>query len=267
MTITIGKPCAICEIGGRQNNEDSIYPLPEAVTTDQQLFIVCDGVGGADKGEVASALACESLHTYFSTFLEGEPTNEFINKAVRYIEARFDSYVVLHPEAKGMATTLTMLYVGTSGVILAHIGDSRIYHFRNGVILHQTEDHSLVNSLLKLGQITEAELLTHPQRNVILRAIQGTDHSVEADIVCLKDIQPGDYFFMCTDGVLEQAVNLCLSSVFTGTHTAEYAKDALMDICNGKTRDNFSFYVIPVSDVNESAGFKQFLISFLYSFV
>jgi serine/threonine protein phosphatase PrpC len=157
MIITIGKPCAITEKGGRSNNEDSIYPLPEQVTLDQKLFMVCDGVGGAEKGEVASSLACESIQTFFSTFLKDDPTPEFIHKAVHYAEVCFDSYVQEHPEAMGMATTLTMAYIASSGIVLAHIGDSRIYHLRKGEILYQTEDHSLVNSLVKLGKITPEE--------------------------------------------------------------------------------------------------------------
>lgn len=73
-------------------------------------------------------MACESFQTFFSTFREGEPNADFINKAIRYTEARFDDYVAIHPEAKGMATTLTMTFVGTTGITLAHVGDSRIYH-------------------------------------------------------------------------------------------------------------------------------------------
>ena len=183
MNITIGNPWAVSEKGGRLNNEDSIFPLPETANSNQNLFLVCDGVGGAEKGEIASSLACESFQTFFSTFREGEPNADFINKAIRYTEARFDDYVAIHPEAKGMATTLTMTFVGTTGITLAHVGDSRIYHFRKGEILFQTEDHSLVNSLVKLGKITHEEVTHHPQRNVIIRAIQGTDHPTEADVV------------------------------------------------------------------------------------
>lgn len=100
----------------------------------------------------------------------------------------------------GMATTLTMAYIASSGIVLAHIGDSRIYHLRKGEILYQTEDHSLVNSLVKLGKITPEEALTHPQRNVIIRAIQGTHTPTEADIITLNDIQPDDFlsFFVRT---------------------------------------------------------------------
>jgi len=130
MNITLEQPYAISEKGGRVNNEDSIFPLSELVDSGQKLFIVCDGVGGAEKGEIASSLACDSFQTFFSTFIEGDPTEKLINKAVQYTEVRFDEYVALHTEAKGMATTLTMIYVRESGITIAHIGDSRIYQFR-----------------------------------------------------------------------------------------------------------------------------------------
>ena len=71
MNITIGNPWAVSEKGGRLNNEDSIFPLPETANSNQNLFLVCDGVGGAEKGEIASSLACESFQTFFSTFREG----------------------------------------------------------------------------------------------------------------------------------------------------------------------------------------------------
>lgn len=267
MNITIGKPCAICEKGSRFNNEDFIYPSPEAVSLEQRLFIVCDGLGGNEKGEVASSLAAESIQSFFSSFLEGDPTPAFIQKAIQYTEARFDEYVQAYPEAKGMATTLTLLYLGKSGVTLAHIGDSRIYQFRKGVIRYQTEDHSLINSLCKLGKITHEEKTTHPQKNVILRAIQGSKHPVEVDVALLRNIEPGDYFFMCTDGVLERLSDEYLSEIFTANNSTELIKDAIMEECNCKTRDNFSFYLLPVQNVREHVSVKQNILSFFYSFV
>ncbi len=267
MNITIGKPCAISEIGTRLNNEDSIYPQPETVASNQRLFIVCDGVGGADKGEVASSLACDSIQSYFSTFLEGDPTPEFIQKAIQYTEARFDDYIERNPEAKGMATTLTLLYIGMEGVILAHIGDSRIYQFRKEEILYQTEDHSLVNSLIHLGEITPQEAINHPQKNVILRAIQGNVRPVSADVILLQDIQPGDFFFMCTDGVLETLTNERLSSIFANNRMADTIKDNIVENCNGRTRDNFSFYIIPINQVQDNTGLKQNILSLFYSFI
>lgn len=267
MNITIGKPWAVCEKGGRLNNEDSIYPLPETVSSNQNLFLVCDGVGGAEKGEIASSLACESFRAYFETFLDKDVSADFINKTIHYTETRFDDYVAAHPEAKGMATTLTMVFLGSKGITLAHVGDSRIYHIRKGEIIYRTEDHSLVGSLVRLGKITKEEALRHPQRNVILRAIQGTQHSTEADVMFLTDIQAGDYLFMCTDGVLERLTDDSLSEIFGQNDSPEEIKNKVFTSCCGKTRDNFSFYIIPIQNVLDSVGFKQNILSFLYSFI
>jgi protein phosphatase len=244
MNITIGKSCAISEKGGRQNNEDAIYPQPESVKLTQKLFLVCDGVGGAQKGEIASSLACDYFQWYFLNIPEEDkPTSEFVKKALRYTEIKFDEYTAEHPEAAGMATTLTMLYVGRSGITLAHVGDSRIYQFRDGRILYKTEDHE------------------------ITRTLQGTRQSSEADVVLLNDIEPGDYFFMCTDGVLENFTDESLAALFKGKTASEVIKDTLMETCNEKTRDNFSFYIIPIQNVKESDSVKQNILSFFYSFI
>ncbi|MDR1455237.1 MAG: protein phosphatase 2C domain-containing protein [Tannerella sp.] len=267
MNIILERPYAISERGGRLNNEDSIYPLSELADSEQKLFIVCDGVGGAEKGEIASSLACESLQTFFATFLEGDPTKELITKAVQYTEVRFDEYVSQHPEAKGMATTMTLVYVGESGIIIAHIGDSRVYQFRDGQAIFQTEDHSLVNSLVKLGKITADEAERHPQKNVITRAIQGTDSPVDAEIKLLTDIHPGDYFLMCTDGVTDCIRQETLSAVFLQAASTESIKNIIVESCSVKARDNYSFYLIHIQDVQNSSNYKQYILSFLYTII
>jgi protein phosphatase len=166
-----------------------------------------------------------------------------------------------------MATTLTMLYVGTNGLTLAHIGDSRIYQFRNGQILYRTEDHSLVNSLVHLGQLSPQEAEKHPQRNIILRAVQGTAAHTEADVALIDDVKAGDYFFMCTDGIMENFTDETLAALFQERTAPEIIKDMLLESCDGKTRDNFSFYIIPIQNVQVSTGYRQNLLSFFYSFV
>lgn len=267
MHITIGKPYAASEKGGRANNEDFLYPTPEAVNTNQKLFIVCDGVGGANKGEIASSMACELFQSYISSFSEGEIDQEIINKAIQYTEVHFKDYVKNNPDAAGMATTLAMAYIGNKGITLAHVGDSRIYHFRKGRILHQTEDHSLVYSLYKLKTISKEEMKTHPKRNVITRAIQGSSNPTFADVTLLTDVEAGDYLFICTDGVLEPYTDQELSALFDGSHNAEYCKDALIENCNGVTKDNFSFYIIPIQHVRDTMTIKQNILSFFYSLI
>ena len=267
MNITIGRPFAICEKGRRPNNEDHIHPLSELAHPEQKLFIVCDGVGGAEKGEIASSLACESIDTFFATFIEGDPSEEFIHKAIQYTETRFDEYVTDHPEAKGMATTMTLVYIGDTGITIAHIGDSRIYQFRNGHPVFRTEDHSLVSALVKSGQISPEEAMFHPQRNIITRAIRGTDHPAQAEVVHLTDIQPNDYLFMCTDGVVESMTDEMLSRMFSENPATESIKNAIVEFCSENSRDNYSFYILPIQNVQNSINYKQFLLSFFYSFI
>ncbi|MDR1379876.1 MAG: protein phosphatase 2C domain-containing protein [Tannerella sp.] len=268
MNITLERPFAATEKGGRGSNEDFIYPLSELASSGERFFMVCDGVGGAEKGEIASALACDSFKTFFDTFFDAEdPSEEFINRAVLYTESRFDEYVKLHPEAKGMATTLTFLYVGASGITVAHIGDSRIYHIRDGKIIHATQDHSLVNSWVQLGKITKEEAAVHPHRNVITRAVMGSNHSVNADVKLITDIRNGDIFMMCTDGVTECFPDEKLESLFSRGLNAESLKDMIVEYCTEEARDNFSFYILPVQNVQRATGYRQYILSLFYSLV
>lgn len=266
MMITIGKPCAVCEKGGRANNEDCIYPSSECADSHQRLFLVCDGVGGSERGEIASALACDALQTFFATFLgEEDPTPSFIQRAVHYAETRFDTYLQQHPEATGMATTMTLAYIGKQSLTLAHIGDSRIYYIRNGQTLYHSEDHSLVNSLVQLGRITPAEARLHPQRHMILRAIQGSHTPTEAEVIQWQDIQTGDWLFMCSDGVLERLDESRLTQLCAETHNPAEIKENILELCDGKTHDNYSFYLIPLRKTEGTTRIKQNFLSFLYS--
>ena len=267
MNITLERPYAVTEKGKRNNNEDCIYPLSELASPGQRLFMVCDGVGGAESGEVASALACDSFQTFFSTFLEdNNPSEAFINKAVHYTESRFDEYMSQHPEAQGMATTISLLYIGETYITLAHIGDSRIYQFREGQINFVTEDHSYVQSLVNFGQITKEEAAIHPKKNIITRAVSGSTRSVNVDFTVIKDIQADDVFFLCTDGVTECYSDEQLIALFSSGQNIESVKNQLIENCSTKSKDNFSFYIIPVQSIQKISGYKHFLFSFFYSF-
>lgn len=267
MSITLEKPLGISDKGKRKNNEDCIFPLSEESVVSDRLFLVCDGVGGSEKGEVASFMACDVIQTFFKTFLKEAPDTSFIRKCVQYVEACFDNYVESYPEAKGMATTLAMLYVSDESVFAVHIGDSRIYQFRKGKIIFRTEDHSLVNSWVKMGCITPEEAQHHPQKNVILRAIQGTNHPAEADVAELKNIEDGDYFLLCSDGVVESFSDDELEQIFITTNRTSDIKEKLMEKCLLHSRDNFSFYLIQVDSIQEKTSFSKNLHTFLYSFI
>lgn len=270
MNITLAQPYAVTDKGKRSNNEDAIFPPPESDFQNQRLFIVCDGVGGAERGEIASDLACESISSYFKAFSSNSRAidKSFVQKAIEYTETCFEDYISNHPEAKGMATTLTLAYLGKSQITIAHIGDSRVYHIRGGQIIHKTEDHSLVNYLVKTGQLTPQAALTFSKKNVILRAIQGSHNPVEAEVVVLKNIMPGDYLFLCTDGVLERIDDEKLMEIFKkGGANCYDIKGMISDICSEKSRDNYSFYIIPIQKTADIAEEAQKVFSFFYSLI
>jgi len=267
MNITIQKPFSFSEKGKRLNNEDFVFPSHEHSNIDSRLFLVCDGVGGANKGEDASSIACDSIQTYFRTYLDTEKefNPQIIEKSIRYAEILFDDHIRKHPSAKGMATTLCLLYVAPKAIYLTHAGDSRIYQFRNGKIIFKTEDHSFVNSMVKSGLIKPEDAATHPQKNVICRAIQGSFLPVEVDIVKITDVLPDDTFFMCTDGVTEVWSDDDLCKLFSSRKSAEEKMDTIKDNCHDKAQDNYSACLIPIHEITKVNVLKQiFLYTFTY---
>jgi len=267
MNITIKKPVSFSEKGGRLNNEDFVFPGNEQSSINNRLFLVCDGVGGSNKGEDASSIACDSIQTYFHTYLDSEKefNPQIIEKSIRYAEILFDEHVRKHPDSKGMATTLCLLFFAHDAVYLTHAGNSRIYQFRNGKIIFKTEDHSMVNSLIKSGLLKLEDAATHPQKNVICRAIQGSFLPVEVDIVKITDVHPNDVFFMCTDGVTEVWSDNELGKLLSSRKSSEEKIDVIKEKCQDNAHDNYSGCLIPIHEVNKVNAIKHiFLYTFMY---
>jgi PPM family protein phosphatase len=175
----------------RRRNEDAYVLAPP-------LFAVADGMGGAQAGEVASKLAAAALEDTDPGRLIGpERVASLIQEANRRVHERSSS----DPSTSGMGTTMTVAVVEDEGVVIGHVGDSRAYLVRDGRIEQITEDHSLVNELLKSGRLSAHEAETHPQRSVITRAV-GTDPDVDVDSFTI-DARDGDVFLICSDGLTD----------------------------------------------------------------
>lgn len=261
MKITIKKPVKFWEIGKKDNQEDFLWPNPKKVEPNEQMrvFLMCDGVGGQDSGEVASETAGTAIGEYITSHM---PDNGIFTKAdfEAALAYGYDELDKVDTGAfKKMGTTMTCLVLHRGGALVAHIGDSRIYHVRPSQatedgrtgIIYQTQDHSLVNDLLRAGEITEEEAINFPQKNVITRAMQpNLERRYKADIYNINDVQAGDYFFLCCDGVLEQLTNEKLGTVLSdGTLSNEEKRDAIQAVCDGVTRDNYTCWLIQVEDV------------------
>lgn len=257
--LTIQQPLGFTFQGKRENNEDAIHPSLGTATLQNRFFIVCDGVGGAQKGELASQIAVTGFADYFTK----HPTDTFSEGAIKaafaYVLEEFDAMLKAQYLLRGMATTLTLVGIGEKDVTVAHIGDSRIYQIRSGKIIFKSEDHSKVNYLLKMGLITSQQAQNHPERNVITRAIQGSHKETDIEINHLIDVKSGDYFFQCTDGVLENVTDEALSQILGSNQANEKKLQLLLNLCEGNTRDNYSGYLLQIADVGSTQMAKEWI--------
>ena len=237
------------ELGQRSNQEDSIYPPLGADARGVRLFIVCDGMGGHERGEVASRVVCETMSQYILSHPDESDYDSLLQAS---IEAAYTALDLRDDGAdRKMGTTLALLMLHTGGATVAHIGDSRVYQFRpaDGPIparvLFKTSDHSLVNDLIRLGELTEEEAKTFPQRNVITRAMMPhQERPSRADVAHIFDVRPGDYFFLCSDGVLENMEDSQLLSLLTRDGQTDEEKLEMLRQATRNNRDNHSAYIV-----------------------
>ena len=204
----------------REGNEDSML-------VDPPLFVVADGMGGAQAGEVASGLAVETLG-------ERPPDDgnveEELSEAIVQANRRIHDKAQDDRELAGMGTTLTAAFVHDGKVTLGHVGDSRAYRYRDGELAQLTDDHSLVAELERHGKITAAEARVHPQRSMILRAL-GIGAEVEVDTYCFVG-EPGDVFLLCSDGLSGLVHDAVIGEVLEGCESLEAAAEKLIELAN-----------------------------------
>lgn len=243
------------ELGSRKNQEDSLYPLPLDLTDGARCFVLCDGMGGHDSGEVASDAVCRALGACADSRNDGrEPFAysdfcEALDSAYDALDAR-DTFAT-----KKMGTTMTFLALHSGGCMIAHIGDSRVYHLRPGCgILFETYDHSLVNAMLMSGELTEESAKTFDRKNVITRVMQpNLEYRSRADVKTIRDIRPGDYFFMCSDGVNEVMESSDIADVLLDGSLGDADKMRIIKERTEDANDNHTAFLIRVIGVEGEA--------------
>jgi len=217
----------------RDANEDAYY-LSDG---DLNLFIIADGMGGHNAGEVASQIAIDTIREYISKkigqseSISDENINKFLKEAIICANHAIFSKSLEEIEYQGMGTTLTVVLI-LSKIFIGHVGDSRAYLLRNDHIIQITQDHSLVAELLRNGSITENEARTHPQRNIITRAL-GTEENITVDLYIL-DPKRSEIIVLCTDG-LSNLVNADeIKDVITSSHSLQNACESLVSLANAR---------------------------------
>jgi PPM family protein phosphatase len=222
----------------RQGNEDNYFVRAP-------LFVVADGMGGAQAGEVASEMAVAS-------FDAGLPDGEPAQGLVRVIE---DANRRIHERARnesqraGMGTTVTAAYVGGDEVTIAHVGDSRAYVLRGGDLIRLTRDHSLVGELVARGKLTEEQAEMHPQRSVITRSV-GPEPDVQVD-VHVYQARAGDLFMVCSDGLTSMVTEPGVKSILERAGSLDRAGRELIEAANeAGGRDNITVILFRLEDVD-----------------
>ena len=251
------KSYSIWEQGPRKKQEDSLFPEYGKENGNDRCFIVCDGMGGHSSGEVASRTVCSAFSKSIMSRCqdaEGDFSDEIFKAALN------DAYDELDKQDNGaekkMGTTLTFLKLHKDGATIAHIGDSRVYHIRPGQsveetkILFQTLDHSLVNDLIKIGELTPEEAKNSSQKNVITRAMQpNMERRHRADIYHTYDIKAGDYFMLCSDGILEQFEDDNIKFIFSDKGGDAENKAKILVQATEHNHDNHTAIIVHILDV------------------
>ena len=224
----------------RRANEDSVLAR-------SPLFVVADGMGGAQAGEVASKIAVEAFQHGLPD--GSEPERELADLA-QQANSRIHELSHENAEQAGMGTTLTAVYVGESDIAIAHVGDSRAYCMRDGELLKLTDDHSLVDELMRQGRLTPEEAVQHPQRSVITRAL-GPEGTVEVDTRSFR-ARAGDVYLVCSDGLTTMLSEEEIAGVLASKATLREAGEALIAAANAAGgRDNITVVLLGVREVAE----------------
>jgi serine/threonine protein phosphatase PrpC/TPR repeat protein len=230
MKISIKQPVALHEAGGKEVNEDFIFPLQGQANVEEKLFIVADGEGGPNAGEVASKLVALSFAKFFaSTPPSGDIDIEYLKKALSTSEEAISAYKEAHPESAEMATTLSLLHLGDNQVTMAWIGNSHIFHY------------SSKNKKLDTYTGNKDELIRGSDTPANLHM-----HTIRAE-----DVHPMDYFFLASDGVLEQVDQNTLETIFVNDQNPEpkLLVDEIHNLSQSFTQDNYSCYLIQVKKI------------------
>lgn len=245
--------CGVSDIGSvRQNNED-VW----AKNSEFGFYILADGMGGHQAGEIAAReavnLLCKIVKKKIGPSMRSEPlasVQDTLRHAIEHVNLSVFKMGRAQPELKGMGTTLCCLLFHPEGVILAHVGDSRIYCMRNNIFTQMTKDHSLVSDLLDQGQINHRQANDFMYKNIITRAI-GTEPRVTPTLIS-QEVFPDDIYLMCSDGLSDLLTLEEIQNILTLSPSLSVAAEILVATANNKGGfDNITVVIAKVEGIHE----------------
>ena len=236
----------------RPNNEDSFY-ISGLLLKRRRLFVIADGMGGHNAGEVASSIAAEIMK---KTAEEAKPSmnaDDILKKAVADANDVIYNTAATDVRFTNMGTTVTAAMIENNELYIINVGDSRAYLYSSGTLKQATQDHSYVQELMNEGLLTKQEADTHPQRNYITRSL-GVDYEVEADIYSLP-WRSGDRLLLCTDGLTQNLSDDEIKHILSSFSTPEFTSDALIKLANARGgSDNITVITVFNDDIASEGG-------------
>jgi serine/threonine protein phosphatase PrpC len=231
----------------RSNNQDSGY-------AGHTLFLVADGMGGHAGGDVASAIATKRIIEADKVYASAQDAEFALQAALIAANSQLAETVFEHAELTGMGTTVSALVVLDDQVAIAHIGDSRIYLFRDGELSQITTDHTFVQRLVDSGRITEAEAMVHPRRSVLMRVLGDVESSPEIDTSILAT-RAGDRWLICSDGLSGVVSNTGIANALRSPLDAQAVAERLVkESLDGGAPDNVTIVVVDIGEGVERQG-------------
>lgn len=227
----------LSEKGKREINEDYLIYHPN------KFYAVLDGVGGNGNGEIASKLVGETIK-------EALLKSKSITEAIEEAEKKLIAYKRKNPSTERMATTIAVAEILDNGVLVSWAGDSRVYQFRDGKIIFITSDHSWVANAVKKGVLRPVEALSHPRANELTKSIKDSSKPSKLEQVLIEDIQPNDYFLICTDGITESWIDSDLEELFFSLKSSSEIIQELKKSCETFSEDNFTAIIFKIESIS-----------------
>ncbi|UUX34082.1 Stp1/IreP family PP2C-type Ser/Thr phosphatase [Fundicoccus culcitae] len=238
---------------GKRRSSNQDYADYYVNQSDQYLFILCDGVGGHQAGDVASRMTTDYIGAKFketAAITTTDDMQQWFNDIVNEVNQHIYQQSTENTHLIGMGTTLVMAVVVKEHIIVSHVGDSRAYVYFEGQLKQITEDHSLINELIRTGEITEAEGQVHPGRNIVTQSIGGSNQvESEINVIPLTEVE---VLMLCSDGLTNMVNQEELSTIFDNQRNEENFGEQLIEAANeAGGADNIT--VVLVSDWNPTS--------------
>jgi PPM family protein phosphatase len=235
----------------RENNEDKfeyyVTEDPRLLASKGHIYVVCDGMGGHEAGQIASELTCK---TFIDVYLNHPSNDPFVALTAAVVAS--NRFVLdnarTFPKRRGMGTTLTGLILLQDQAYAVNVGDSRVYRMRDGELTRLTMDHTVIEEYVKLGMLTVEQAAVHPQKHVLTRAVGG-EPDVKPD-VDMYDLKAGDTYLLCSDGVINHVEDPQIGDLLRAKAPAEAAWSIVGQALQGGGSDNTTVLVVRVDELS-----------------